>query len=296
MSYPTVVDPLQTVGLGDPIYDGAVDIISRYDKAITTSLDVRLSVPYRYTEAELERMPLDKLRELSKSRGKVFETDQRSHLIRAVLNSQRVPVVFAPGIPEYSALEDTSGIPNQSIFESVFYPIIAVQRLAIKSDWTRFSRPIRRKLSWSHDGNLVAQSPQPIPKRFMYQIDVASLRESEMNQIVVSLERVFGTRTLTTFNIDHGSPWGVLPIYGSFEDSYRETSVIEGSPDRAEKLIRRVWTLYMDGWFPQAVKMQRTVRKVGWTLVDNIIEARPVELEELPFTDLQDTYEDRPLT
>lgn len=272
------------------------DVLVEYDKALVQGINIALDVPYHYTLAEIDAMSTEELREVLDSRGRVSTNPHVPTLRKLVANSQKVPVVFNTPQAAWANSESMTGeeVDSQSQSTMPYYPIITITRMAPTLDPTRYSRPKRRKLGWSEDGNLVSQSNQPIPYNIPYQIDALALTMQDINAIQLALTRQWGQRNMVRAVIDHGPPWGSLPVFFK-SDGIRDQSQNSGGPEKAEKLMWLIVTVTAEGWIPQEYAMERTVRKTQVVLVNNLVESRPETLAEFPVLTLVDTFEDLPI-
>lgn len=277
--------PLDTIGAG-PEWVPDEDILATYDRVVVDLLSVPLSGVSRvYSPQELDLFPEDQIRAILDKRGKFSDSTSREQLVQSVLNSQRVPIIFATPSNAWAFSEYTTGnqeeSPDYAASHNVHYPVMSLQRFQPQMDKSRYSRALRRKLSWSPDGNAVMQGLQPVPVTMSYQLDVLTLTMRDANSIFLYLSRQYLDKVPQLVKVNHGDPWGYLPIY-IFLDSVRDTSQLETSGERAEKILRTVYTFSVNGQIPTSVKAARTVRKIQYTITDETVESNPQDLEALP--------------
>lgn len=263
------------------------DLLATYDSVMLDVLSIPLNTGGRvYSPQELELLPLDTLREILDSRGRDSKSPHRGQLIQNVLNTQRVPIVFATpanawAFPEYMT-GNVEQAPDFAATRNVHYPVAALQRFAPQQDQRRFSRPLRRKLAWSGDGNAVMQGLQPVPVTIQYQLDLLTLTMRDTNAALLHYSRTFLDKVPVPVKVNHGEPWGYLPIFIVL-DSVRETSQLEGASDRAEKILRTVYTFTIQGQIPSSTKATRTVREVNYQFADETVPDNVKSLEEVSY-------------
>jgi len=247
------------------------DILRRHDEAIWKALSIwtpSSKVERIYPYDELDAMAVEELRILAMQLGVDTETDRREVLVRNCFNAQRIPVVFATPDPAYAAQAQATGRKEGTPTFTVRYPIISIQRLSIVDDQNRYSRPLRRKLGWTSDGNAVQQSTQPNPVLIPYQVEFLTRTMTHMNIMVQWMERFFGPPRIQ-LSVDLGYPWGVRRLDLSRESSYQDMTTYEMAAEEAEKMIRYIYTLNLFGWIPNPHFFVPTVRKVTYEFADS---------------------------
>lgn len=292
LTYPTKVDSNSPQNVEEYTFLGIEDVYRNYDSAIVQMLKIPVPDPKLkrpITEDELNEMTVVKLRLLAKSLDVNSETDRKDLLIKAIVNSQIIPVVFATPDITYAGQEVVTGRKENTPSYTVRYPIISVNRLYITKDQKRFFRPVHRKIAWTKDGNAVSQAYKPSPALFTYQIEFLSLFQKHANYLDMYWERIF-TFPRVRLKIDHGQPWGEIWVSVEKTDSYNDSSVYESDSAEAEKLIRHIYTVSVEGWLPTAAWLTPTVRRVQYDYVGQ----RPEGDELLLSTEtvLKDTYDD----
>lgn len=239
-----------------------ISILRAYDQAAVDLFNIITpsdKVQRLYGKDELDIYTIQQLRDLATRLDVLDNTSNRAALQKAILNAQRVPVVFASPAPAFATQEQTTGRKETSpISVNVRYPILSVQRLGVRNAQNRYNRAVRRKLGWNHDKLLVLQAPQPSPVDISYQVECMSTTAKHMNQMDEYMIRLWHRQNVNV-EIDHGAPFGVRTIQVFHDDSYSDQTEYEHSSDNAEKLLRHIYTIRFEGWIPNESEWVRTV-------------------------------------
>lgn len=287
LTFPTTPDSVSPQNVEEFAYLDIADVYRNYDSAIVQMLRIPVPEPKLkrpILEDELNEIGIVKLRKLAAQLGVNSETDRKDLLIKAIVNSQIIPVVFATPDITYASQEVVTGRKENTPSYTVRYPIISVNRLYIAKDQKRFFRPVHRKIAWTKDGNAVSQAYKPSPVIFTYQIEFLSLFQKHSNYMDMYWERIF-TFPRIRLKVDHGKPWGNIWVSAEKTDSYNDSSVYESDSTEAEKLIRHIYTVSVEGWLPTATWLTPTVRRVQYDYVgqrpegDELLLSTEVELE-----------------
>ncbi len=276
------VQPTPPVGLTEDetnFREDKIDILRRYDEAVNLLISVftpNKKVKKVYKIAELESMDVPQLRVLAKILDVHDETDRKDVLIKSVYNAQRIPVVIASPQPAYATQQKTTGRKEGSpLFYTQRYPVISILRMPLQDDQARFNRTPRRKLAWTQDGNAVLQAWQPNPVKIPYQIEFISFTTAEANAFHIWIERLFSF-PYVRFMVDHGYPYGNRAVFAFSESSFQDQTEYEQNSETAEKLIRHIYTIIVDGWIPTQMWITPTVRKVTTQFVDSTNDSEDV--------------------
>jgi len=256
------------------------DVYRNYDSMMKWVIVIpRSGIEYHWNRDELELKSLVELQAIATTRGLGAATDSSNLRIwqNIILNSQRVPVHFSSsavgwGGQQYSTgegqpitVEDMVGIPN------VRFPAIAITRISTAPDIGRDVGMTMRRLACWRDGEVVLQGDKPIPVNFTYQVDALSLETKHHNKMQQWFLRNFWAvavrRRRLRVEIDHGDPWGFIPVYMSLTN-YQDTSQLTAAANspQAEKLLRFTFTVVVEGWLPGQTwavpTVQRTVVEI----------------------------------
>lgn len=272
-----------------------IDVIRSYDDAIINILKIPIPgisvFPRPVLEEELSELPMERLRLLARKLRVVNpETDRKDLLIRGILNIQFIPVVFATPSVAYATQEITTGKKEGSPVFTVRYPIISIQRTDIADDPVRFSLRPRRHLGLSDDGNQILGSWQPNPVNFIYQIEFLSQHQSIMNLMDLWINRLWSF-PVVQMKVDHGKPFGVKVVHAFKEASYQDNTVYEFDAEQAEKMVRHVYTVRIEGWIPTESWLTPTVRAIRYNYIldkkhgdvisqEDIVESQKFILEQ----------------
>lgn len=267
-----------------------VDVLKNYDQMMVDLIGVPRPDFFgrRYTKEELLLWNIQELRKLAKERNLHSETDRSEILIKAILNYQRIPVVFATAEPAYATQELATGRKEGTPVYTIRYPIASLQRLPPTVDNDLFNLAPRRKIVWTADGNAVMQGQQPNPLVIPYQLDFITTKRAHMNIIDMFMDRFFGKPYVRTV-VNIGDPWGERAAYILQEGTYVEDTDLEPPAEKAEKLIRHSYTMIVHGWMPVVHWVTPTVRK----FTKEYINSRHTEEVLLENTEvLEDIYKD----
>lgn len=283
---------IETPILHNNFLDG-FDVIAEYDNAIKNLITIPLDVDYAYSREELEIKSLDKLKAIAIGRN-VFSKENKELIINAILNSQRIPVNFVSGSTWFSSSEYVTGTiePTNPANESInfSYPAISISRINVKRNLNRYFGAKKRKIAWTTDGNAVLQSKPLIPIDIMYQIDAISLNFYHSNIMDAYLFRLFG-EPIKRITVNHGNPWGVLPIFINMDHNMRDASRLESSDiEKGEKIIRHIYTLTLEGWITTETVLIPTVRKLKTVLLEENFATNEVDVFLETTEKLKDIY------
>jgi hypothetical protein len=251
------------------------DIYRNYDSAMVGLLYVpRSGIDYHWNRDELDLMSLAELQAVAASRNLGAATDSDNPKIwqKLIINSQRVPVHFssaavgwggqqyATGEGQATTVEEMVGIPD------VRFPALAVTRQAANPSVNRDVGGVIRKLGYWQSGEVALQANKPTPVDFTYQIDALALETKHANRMQMWFLREFwddaGRRRRVRVEIDHGDPWGFIPVYLDLQ-GVQDTSQLTGQAASAgaEKLLRHTYTVRVEGWLPGRVWGIPTVKE-----------------------------------
>jgi hypothetical protein len=206
-----------------------------------------------------------------------------------------VPMVFASPRREFSerdihtqtddkrtAMEwEGDFAPTQD--ERLVYPNIAVTRMDLTFDQTRFSYAPWRKLLYSDDLNLVLGANFPLPYNFSYQFDFWVINQSELNMMIEQWVRKF-PRPTHWVDVLYPPPWGTQGVHMQSQGVFSNTSTLEGSEQQRE--LRGVATVNLFGWIPLPTSWVRTVQKISVELIEQesetILEIAETEYANKP--------------
>jgi hypothetical protein len=242
-------------------YISDIDVLRQYDAAAVDLFRmplVREDVRF-YAKEELEFYSVQKLRNLADLLGVNAATDNRDLLIKAVIMVQQIPVVLASPNPAYSAQELVTGRREGSPMSSnVRYPIISVQRLAISSRPGTSQRVKYRGINWVGQNQAVIQGFKPNGISISYQVECLSTLTTHMNFMDSWIYRMWNV-PVVVIQIDLGEPWGVKTIHVLKNSSYSDATEYEQDASVAEKLVRHIHTIEIEGWMPTPVWLTPTV-------------------------------------
>lgn len=251
-----------------------VDVLRAYDLLIEDVFTVPLQVEGLYTRAELQALPVLDLQAVAKARGVFSQTTNREQIVSAVLNSQRVPVVWAQRETPWGLQQFTAGVepsddpavqPDPATVNPV-YPCWSIWRLPYRRDTTRYQGALRRRVARTPDGHRIFQALQPIPLDLVYQVDFAALDQATANRLDLFVMRLFGGGPPLRRLVDLGRPWGQIPVYLE-ETGMQDLSQITLSPEEEQKVVRHSFTVEVEAWVPQAGVMTPTVLGVRTDVV-----------------------------
>lgn len=208
-----------------------------------------------------------------------------------ILHEKLVPMVFATPRREYSERDLNAGDDERRTamewegdspptqLERIVYPSIAVSRMDITFDQTRFAYAPWRKLIYSDDLNMVLESNFPLPYNFSYQFDFWMLNQVDWNIFQESWARKF-PRPTHWLDVNFPPPWDVQTVHMQTQGLLSNTSILEGGEDQRQ--IRGVATVNVFGWIPLPTRWVRTIQK----LTIDLIEESSQEILEIYETEL----------
>ena len=261
--------PTQVPGCENAYLDDD-DIYGAYDKALAKFLWIPdpQGPAKRWRESELKLVDIPHL-QLIATQVAVDATPTRADiLIRNILNASRIPVVRATPEPAYGATPQTTGRTEASPTSlTVRYPIIALTRTSVTEDHSRDTMSSLRKLAYTSDMKAALGAPWPKPMLYTYQVELMALYDYTMNTMHQAFIRLF-RRVGATLNIWHGRPYGNIQVWMSRGTGYTDQTTYEMDAAKAEKFLRVIYTMTIEGWLPQAAYFTPTVLKGDVQLVD----------------------------
>lgn len=211
------------------------------------------------------------------------------------LMEKMIPQVFATPRREFANMDvhtdnderrtamewSAEGTPMQ--IESYAYPNIAVTRLDVTFDQTRFTYAHWRKLLYSNDLNMALEAPFPLPYNFSYQFDFWVLEQAQLNSIIEQWARKFPHPTWW-LDIQYPFPWGTNTVHIQSQGVFSNTSLFEGG--EVQRQLRGVATVNLFGWIPLPYTWTRTVQKITLELIEEssqeILEIYETEWADKP--------------
>lgn len=242
-------------------YLDPADILRNYDQAIVDLFRVPLvnSAMRFYPQDELEIYSVQKLRDLANKFGVNSATDNKDLLVKAIVLAQQIPVVMAAPSVAYSAQELVTGRKEGSPMSSnIRYPIISVQRLSIGPRPGTSQRVIYRAINWVGQNQAVIQGFKPTGISLSYQIETLTTLTSHQNLCDMWIARLWNV-PVVLMGVDLGEPWGVKRVHVLKPGSYQDSTEYEQDASVAEKLVRHIHTIEIEGWMPTPVWLTPTV-------------------------------------
>lgn len=239
------------------------DLLKRYDQEIVNLFRIPLiQNGFRfYAEEELQLYSVQKLRDLAQALGVNAATDNKELLVKAVRFAQQIPVVMASPSISYSAQELVTGRKEGSPMSSnIRYPVISATRLSIGPRAGTSQRVIYRTISWVGQNQAVIQGFKPSGILLSYQIETLTTLTSHQNLCDMWIARMWSV-PVVLMEVDLGEPWGVKRVHVLKPSSYQDLTEYEQDASVAEKLVRHVHTVEVEGWLPTPVWLTPTVSR-----------------------------------
>lgn len=204
-----------------------------------------------------------------------------------------VPMIFATPRREYSerdlnnmddekytAMEWEGDFPPVQ-HERLIFPSVAVTRLDIAFDASRFTVVPWRQLLYSNDLNLILKSQFPLPYTFSYQFDFWTLFQAELNMFMEQWARKF-PRPTWWIDVQFPPPWGEQTVHTQNNGVFSNTSVFETGEE--QRALRGVGTINVHGWIPLPTEWVRTIQKISLSIIEDssqeILETYETELAD----------------
>jgi len=212
-----------------------------------------------------------------------------------LLMEKMIPQVFASPRREYTERDfheqdDSNRLATEwegdyppTKHERIIMPSIAVTRLDVTFDQTRFTYAHWRKLLYSNDLNMTLESPFPLPYNFSYQFDFWVLEQAQLNSIIEQWARKFPHPTWW-IDIQYPFPWGTNTVHIQSQGVMSNTSVLEAG--EVQRQLRGVATVNVFGWIPLPYTWTRTVQKITLEMIEEssqeILETYETEWADKP--------------
>ena len=204
-------------------------------------------------EAPIGFMPYDEA--LQKFFSMMVYPDKQEQRVGRLIT----PIMGPPRI-EFSTQEYLNPTDNLPDIEkdTLHLPVSSLTQLNWVFDLSRWTKAHFRMLGWTEEGRRVMQSPQLVPVKVSYQLDLWTKYRVTMNQMVNTTMLKLIQREIW-LPVDLKGVWGLRNIC-LFPTYNGPVNMSEYEPANKDRTVRMVFSFSLDAWVIPDATMLPTVR------------------------------------